>query len=334
MTLGYRTHDLRALTEGRLDGDTRRVRDDFADNGFLVFDDDLIDPHLIHIALRHLDRFFRQPLEVKTRYEDDKGGHQRGYTPPQTEHALDQPKEAADLKEFWQQGRPDAVALGLLPNPTTDWPGFDDVRARVHSELHARNQMILRIIAPILGVSPEWLIWFSEGGDDITRFLRYFATRGYSFLPGTLRSAPHTDINLGTLLKAFGPGLVVRSITGQEIPLDLERQQLLYQQGDMGNVLSGGMLPATKHWVLNPEDDESVRDSIAFFNHPHPLRIIDTLPHLPRLTDAIKAWVACTERHYTYRRLIEIGILEGPSPFAHELYPAGSVLPSPWPNLF
>ena len=138
------------------------------------------------------------------------------------------------------------------------------------------------------------------------------------------RSAPHTDINLITLLKSSGPGLVVRSKSGTEVELDIGSQQLEVQMGDMMEVLSGGRLPATTHWVKNLP---GVRSSIALFNHPAPERWVDVLPHLSRRSHF---WDGRTERSFTEERLIEIGILEGPPKFAHERASQGYPVPSSW----
>lgn len=326
----YHIHNLADLSDPSRVSASDRLRADFADHGFAVFGDNGLAPEVLSGLNQHLLAFFALNESHKRVYERADGGHQRGYTPPRTERAVGQPPEAADLKEFWQDGPPNWQALALQANLTTAWPAFDALRAQVYATMRSRIDLVLGIIAPMLGVTPDWLVRYSAGGDDIARFLHYFPQRWLECMPGTLRSAKHTDINLLTALLTQGPGLVVESTSGKHIALDIDARHLVIQTGDMIEVLSGGLLPATKHWVVNPDNPDSSRLSIALFNHPAPLRWVDVLPHLHR---AGRVFDGRTERSYTEERLIEIGILTGPPQFAHERASSGyPVPPAPWPD--
>lgn len=319
--MNYYLHNLFALADGREAHARNRLRDNISEHGFAVFEHDGISPKLKATLRRQLDIFFARPLHEKLLFEKPEDGHQRGYTPPKTERARDQPVEAADLKEFWQQGPRDFTERELLPDINTPWPGFDSARRRMHTALGERVDLVLTVIAPLLDVTPEWLIRYADGGDDIVRYLRYFELKGNDATTGALRSAPHTDINLITLLKSLGEGLVVRSKSGREIELDIGPDQLVVQMGDFMEMLSGGLLPATTHWVKNMP---GVRTSVAYFDHPAPLQRIDTLPHLRSDNYTCDAG---TERHCTWKRLIEIGIFKGPSPYADECVSRGYTFP-------
>lgn len=319
-------HQLAALSRGD-DFATRQLRKALERDGLAVFDDVGIDQDLIDLLGSEFDHFFNRPLVEKRKFEDIENGHQRGYTPPRTEHARDQPPEMADLKEFWQEGPANYLELGLLPNVVTDNPVFDRARNAFHTALRAQVDVVLRVIAPILEVRPEWLVNYAAGGDDIVRFLRYFSLDGVDFPPGALRSSPHTDINLITMLMTRGRGLVVENMEGKHVEIDVGPRQLVVQMGDMIDVLSGGRLPATRHWVENPNDRSVERTSIAMFNHPAPLRWVDILPHLRKPGSN---WDARTERSFTFERLIEIGILEEPNPFLGERVSQGYPVPTDW----
>ena len=323
-------HNLLALANGDHGPAHTRLRDSISEHGLAVFDEHGIDPELLALLQRYLNRFYAQPLVIKQGYELPDIGRQRGYTSPQTEHARDKSPELADLKEYWHEGPPYGELIGLHANLITDWPGFDDVRRRMHSELRTRVDIVLRAIAPLLGVSPEWLVKYASGGDDLVRFLRYPALRGQKFKPGAKRASEHTDTNFITALLSKGKGLVARTMQGRRLELDIGPQQLVVQMGDFMGVLSGGLLPATLHWVENPEEQDTVRDSIAFFNHPNGLHCLDVLPHRRR-DDFV--WDPCTERAATEKRLVEIGILDASKvKYANEFASRGYHFPSPWPN--
>ena len=324
-----RTHRLSAVINGRAAA-VAELRDSLETDGFAVFDRCGI-PSVLFDSLEHeLGRFFNLDLATKQQYERADIGRQRGYTSPRTEHARDQPPEAADLKEFWQDGPPNSENLGLLPNLVTGYSVFDQTRGAFHDALRGQVDVILRVIAPILDVNPDWLVNYAAGGDDIVRYLRYFSLAGVDFPQGTVRSAPHTDINLITLLLTRGKGLTVENTRGERVEVDIGPRQLVVQMGDMIDVLSGGRLPATKHWVENPDDLNTERSSIALFNHPAPLRWVDVLPHLKPSDGPLANWDARTERSFTFERLIEIGILEAPNPFAHERASRGYTVPTNW----
>lgn len=321
----YTLHDLSLLVGDQHTSAHHRLRDDISEHGFAVFEDDGIDPALLERLQYSANAFFAQPLKIKQQYEDAQNGRQRGYSSPRIEHAMDQNPEDADLKEFWQQG---PEGPDLLPNPPTHWPDFDQYRREYLLALRQRCDTVLRAIAPLLNVDSEWLVRYGSGGDDIMRMLRYFDLSGENYPSTALRSAPHTDINLVTLLKTIGEGLVVRSKSGQEVEVDIGPRQLVVQMGDFMAVLSGGLLPATTHWVKN---SPGVRNSIALFNHPkgtHPVAV------LPEFVQRGFMWDACTERAATHKRLVEIGILRPEDQrFTDEFVSKGYLIPDSWVDM-
>lgn len=326
----HHIHDLRIITTGKLDGDKRRLQDDFMEHGFAVFNHNGLDRDTRRRLVKWLARFFQQDLQVKCTFERAEGGHQRGYTPPRTEYAVGQTPDTADLKEFLQDGPEDSEAHGFQPNVPTEWPGFDDLRRTVYKEMRAHIDMVLRIIAPIIGVDPDWLVRYASGGDDVLRYLHYYPLRGEQFKTGTLRSAKHLDINLLTALITFARGLVVKSKSGQIIEVDAPEDHLTVQTGMMLAALTADLMAATEHWVINPDDLDASRFSAALFNHPAPKRWVDVLPHLHRDDYHFDGR---TERCYTEEQLVRIGVYKGPLHWDHERasrgYPAP---PSPWPD--
>jgi len=94
---------------------------------------------------------------------------------------------------------------------------------------------------------------------------------------GALRSAPHEDINLLTLLPAASePGLQVRGRDGRwlDVPCarDSTQNLLVINIGDMLQEASGGHYPSTTHRVVNPQGEGArvSRISLPLFLHPRP----------------------------------------------------------------
>ena len=122
-----------------------------------------------------------------------------------------------------------------------------------------------------------------------------------------MRSAPHEDIDLLTILPAASaPGLQARDLQGAWHSIECDPGQLAINAGDMLQMATKGHFPSTTHQVVNPDGEGSrnPRFSMPFFFHPH--------PHV-RLSDKY------TAREYLEERLHDIGLKRTTDPqLAHE----------------
>ena len=90
-------------------------------------------------------------------------------------------------------------------------------------------------------------------------------------LPGSVRAAGHTDINLLTILPAATePGLQVQGKSGQWVDVPCDFGLLIVNIGDMLAEASGQYYPSTVHRVLNPTGDARLKSrvSLPLFLHP------------------------------------------------------------------
>lgn len=104
----------------------------------------------------------------------------------------------------------------------------------------------------------------------LLRVLHYPPLSGEQ-LPGSIRAAAHTDINLLTILPAATePGLQVMGKDGQWIDVPCDFGLLIVNIGDMLDEASGHHYPSTQHRVLNPtgEGAQKSRVSLPLFLHP------------------------------------------------------------------
>ena len=104
----------------------------------------------------------------------------------------------------------------------------------------------------------------------LLRVLRYPPLTGQE-PAGSLRAAPHGDINLLTILPAANePGLQVQGKDGQWFDVPSDFGMLIINIGDMLQEASQGYYPSTQHRVVNPsgEGAKKSRVSLPLFLHP------------------------------------------------------------------
>jgi len=104
----------------------------------------------------------------------------------------------------------------------------------------------------------------------LLRVLRYPPLTGQE-PAGSLRAAPHGDINLLTILPAANePGLQVQAKDGSWVDVPCDFGMLIINIGDMLQEASQGYYPSTIHRVVNPvgEGAKKSRISLPLFLHP------------------------------------------------------------------
>ncbi len=82
--------DLRDFLEGNPESRHRFVEalgQAFAEIGFVIVENHLVPPSLQKAMYEKVEAFFALPMEVKARYIVPGTAGQRGYTPPDQEHA-------------------------------------------------------------------------------------------------------------------------------------------------------------------------------------------------------------------------------------------------------
>ena len=228
------------------------------DYGFVILTD-----HNVPATL--LDRAYDLSVALFARPEAEKRRHaagMRGHTPFGTEHARD--SVGADLKEFWQIGREGDAPANLWPA----LPGFRDTFIDLFDRLDKTGRLLLRALAPGLGLDRDYFDPLVRGGTSLLRLLHYPPVPGDA-APGAARSAAHEDINFLTILVAArGAGLQLLDRDGRWLPVETEPRNLIVDSGDMLARLTNGVIPATTHRVVNPEGPNASRYSMPFFMHP------------------------------------------------------------------
>lgn len=256
--------------------------------------------------------FFALPEDRKLAYHVPGRGGERGYTPFRVETAKDQTDP--DLKEFWHVGRelpPAELARAGLP--ANLWPAeiadFRDSMLALYAALDELGRALLSLVSVHLGLPPRWFEPAIDHGNSILRPLHYpplsAGFRG-------VRSAPHEDINLITLLIGSGePGLEILRPDGSWLPIATPHDQIVVNVGDMLQRLTNHALPSTTHRVVNPPAPWSTRSrySLPFFLHFNPEFEIATLPSCITESRPNRYPQSITADAYLQQRLREIGLL-------------------------
>jgi isopenicillin N synthase-like dioxygenase len=188
-----------------------------------------------------------------------------------------------DLKEFWQIGP--ATPNAPVDDPTQApnvWPaapgGFQETFLALYDALESTGRVLLEALTPKLEVPLDFFETRVRGGNSVLRLIHYPPVpEGVE--SGSVRSAPHEDINLITLLvPARGPGLELLDRDGQWLPVHAERNDLIVDSGDMLARMTNDVIPATTHRVVNPAGPNVSRYSLPFFVHPRSDVILRCIP--------------------------------------------------------
>jgi isopenicillin N synthase-like dioxygenase len=235
------------------------------DFGFVILKDHNVASDLLERAYALAAELFAQPEAEKRRHMSGL----RGYTPFGTERAKD--SRHADLKEFWQIGRerPEALSDPLFPpNVWPELPGFRETFTTLFDALDETGRLLLRALAPGLSLPEGYFDPLIQDGTSLLRLLHYPPVPG-DITPGSIRAAPHEDINFLTILVAAkGAGLELLDRDGTWLPVETEPKNLIVDSGDMLARMTNDVIPATTHRVVNPAGPNVSRYSMPFFLHP------------------------------------------------------------------
>ena len=270
--------------------------------GFIILRDHPVPAPLLERANQLATALFAQDEATKRRHM----GGTRGYAPFGIEHAKD--RAEPDLKEFWQigpehGGERDASPANLWPDSPA---GFRPAFLALFDALQDTGQRMLEALTPGLNLDHNFFARMLTQRNSVLRLLHYPPVA--SEIPrGSIRSAPHEDINLFTLLVApQGTGLEVLDRDGRWLPVLSQPHHLIMNAGDMLARLTNDVIPAVTHRVVNPVDSNRSRYSMPFFMHPNP---DVTLSCIESCIGSGAKYPDITAGAFLEQRLQEIGLL-------------------------
>ena len=254
--------------------------------------------------------FFALPLEAKRACELPASNGNRGYVTFGMEHAKD--RKVSDLKEFFHVGRelPELGDGGKNAFPA-ELPQFRETTTRLYEALDAVARELLVALALHFGERGDTIADMARGGNSILRLIHYPRLQDL-YVPGAVRAAEHEDINLITLLpEATASGLEILTRDGRWLLVATPNGHLVVDSGDMLARITGGLVPATTHRVVNPPGEKSrePRFSVPYFLHPNPDFLIDVLPGCVSADNPSRYPTPITSHDYLLERLREIKLI-------------------------
>src|SRR5476651_229569 len=286
----------------------------FNETGFVTITNHGLSKELIDKLYAQVTALFKQPEDIKLKYEKAELAGQRGYTSKGKETAKG--FKAPDLKEFWQIGQTvtdnDPVKNEYPANlVVTELPSFNPTTLEVYKKLESAGKHLLQAIAVYLNLPENYFDDKVHNGNSILRTLHYFPiTNPDALPPDAVRAGAHEDINLITLLiGASADGLELLTRENKWFPVKAHGEDLVVNVGDMLQRLTNNKLKSTTHRVVNPPRElmKNSRYSVPFFLHP--VSNMD-LTSLPSTVDAAhpKQYNDITAGEYLDERLREIGL--------------------------
>src|ERR1043165_716582 len=163
------------------------VGESLADIGFFAVRNHGVPDALMARAYDVAKQFFHLPTAAKQRYHHPEKKGQRGFTGMGKEHARD--AEAADLKEFWQVGRPGTphpmYGDNLAP---AEVPAFAPTYDELYRSLDSLGDILLRACAAYIAEPEDTFAKMAQRSDTIGRVL-YYPPVGPNVPVGAVRSA-------------------------------------------------------------------------------------------------------------------------------------------------
>ena len=260
--------------------------------GFCVLKNHGIDSSLIEEVFKEWHEFFYSKEEEKRKYLFKRDFHkvQDGFFPQEVSETA-KGFSIKDLKEFFHY-----YHTGNLP----ECIGKTTIQMR--KELISLGKVLLKWIEDSLpsdikaSLSMPLSHMVDEQYQTLLRILHY-PPLPESFPTGSVRGAPHEDINLITLLVSpSSTGLQAQDNSGSWHSVPCDKNWIIVNIGDMLQEASHNYFKATTHRVINPEakQENISRYSMPLFLHPREEVVLS-----PRYT----------AKKYLNERLHELGLL-------------------------
>jgi isopenicillin N synthase-like dioxygenase len=223
--------------------------------------------HVIDACLEAARGFHAQPADWKERYAMPRSLGNKGYvaddfTAVSPGHAR-VARDYASL-DFGPELVSDGSALESIllgPNLWPDRPGFRAAVDGYYMAMNACAAVVAGMFSRICGLPASYLTRTSSQGCSLLRLLYY------PRLATDLDELPngHTDYEWFTLITQTAPGLEILRPDGLSVLVPARAGEFVVLIGDLLEVLSGGRLESTLHWVRSREPD---RYSLTYFYGP------------------------------------------------------------------
>jgi isopenicillin N synthase-like dioxygenase len=218
-------------------------------------------------CLRSAAQFHRQDEPAKAPYAMNVSRGITGYLPmdgtPKQDGSGRLQRDYASLDIGPESVPADGSVRSILlgPNAWPELPGFRTAVQDYRDAVRSCAVNVAAMLARVCGLPPDRLIRHTAQGCSLLRLLHYPE-------PAQGREEPpngHTDYEWFTLITQTSPGLEILQPDGGRIAVPARPDAMTLLIGDLLEVLTGGYLESTLHWVRSREPD---RYSLTYFFGP------------------------------------------------------------------
>lgn len=231
-------------------------------------------------------------------------GH-RGYFPGESAKG----EARSDVKEFYHIGRelPDEELIRLQYAKNV-WPekpkNFEFAMLTLYNSLDHCKDSLSEAFSKVMMQDSNYLGEMTKEGDCLMRAIHYPANPPVD----AVWAAPHTDINLFTILpRSTAPGLQLLNPQGEWVDVVVPAGAFIVNCGDMLENLSNGYFRSAVHRVVDPGFSEE-RYSMTLFVHPRSADKLDPLPEFIEKTGGVRKYAKVSRIELLAERLIDLGL--------------------------
>ncbi len=260
------------------------------DTGFLIIVNHEIDPALPDRLFDLAYQFFNQPFEEKLKVEKFEGSGPAGYHMFATQSnglAYRNIQSKADLLKISPDLR---ESFGISPerNGLNQWPayppGFRDACLEYYSRMETLAFSMIDLFAMALGLPDGYFDKMIDQHDSTVLFHHYPAQKEQPE-EGQLRSSPHTDLGMFTLLRherEHKGGLQLKGKNGEWVDVPQVENAFVVNIADTMQQWTNDVWKSTFHRVLNPPRDANgmtkPRIGLPFFFNVNQDALLECLP--------------------------------------------------------
>lgn len=258
--------------------------------GFFAVRNTAVDQDTLDAAYHASTAFFETSVELKNEVCEPELNGQRGYV----ESERPQGFAKKDNKEF--------IHIGSEKNL---WPRWMDLKSPMEALFKSLREHAMQLQQAISLAMKQNMDFLDEmignaHNGSLMRALYYPANPD----PGQFWAAPHTDIDLFTILpRATEEGLQVWN-TNEWINVVVPPDSFIVNGGDMLENLTNGYFKSSRHQVISKP--HLVRYSIVYFVHPEGGARLDPLHYFINQSDGVARFPTATAVEMLSRRLVEI----------------------------
>lgn len=282
----------------------QQLRKALREVGFFAVINTPMDGVIIDNAYGAAKEFFKGPMEEKMRLNKAELCGQRGYVPGESAKG----KDLKDFKEFFHMGKEisdkERLKQGLKANLWPEDNYFKPALCHLYKELENYKKDLETALSLALEESPDFLSKMTLEGDTLLRAIHY----PKNCPKNQVWAEEHTDIDLFTIIpRPTSLGLEVKNKKGEWISVQVPKDAMIINAGDMLKNLSNGEFLSSLHRVVS-RDHKKERYSMVLFVHAKSSLSMAPLKKSIARTGGVRRYAQVSALELLEERLADLGL--------------------------